>query len=100
MATSSTIREFVRAQESSPAVQASPREAIEASVQRAEAVAYSKGLVEGLSRLEKLAAIVPGRISGADVIRMIGNERDAAIMEWEKRYTPLMEIQSNRGDGR
>ncbi len=86
MSSSSEIHRFIVEQESSPAVRGSPREAVLTAVERAEAVAFSKGVELALSRIEMLVAIVPGRISGAEVIRMAACERDAIIGEWRKRF--------------
>lgn len=86
MPSSTELHRFIAYQESSPELRGTPREAALYAIDRVEAVAYTKGVEAALSRIEMLAAIVPGRISAKEVIRLIGVERDAIIGEWRRKY--------------
>lgn len=88
MRSSSELQKFIRDQEASPAQRGTPRESVHAALGRLEAVSYTKGVEAALSRIENLAAMIPGRIPAKEVIRLIGVERDGIVADWQKAICP------------
>lgn len=65
-----------------------PAQNLALALARLEAVAYAKGVAEGLSRLEMLAAIVPESVTKKQLVEMIGREAKALIANWNKQPKP------------
>lgn len=61
-----------------------PDEQLAAAIARLQQIAYAKGLLEGLQRLEMIAAIVPNDLAAQDIIDRAKRAIDEALRKWEE----------------
>lgn len=61
-----------------------PAQALAAAVNRIEAVSYTRGMQDALSRMEMVSAIVPETMTKLQMLALLKKEIEVCIARWER----------------